>query len=124
MDDQQVNRYARQFGRQWRYAQQIIVTIAIVDFKVIVFTISKFGKTTSKCFKKWSKTRFSLSGEPSNPKDLGRCVRALQPIAIAITALEARNVRRFIFNSPVFSKTQYNLPGRSYPQAKVSFWSN
>ena len=79
LDDQQVNRYARQFGRQWRYAQQIIVTIAIVYFKVIVFTIPKFGKTTSKCFKKWSKARFSLSGEPSDAKDLGRCVRA--PVA-------------------------------------------
>ena len=76
MDDQQVNRYARQFGGEWRYAQQIIIAIAIVYFKVIVYTISKSGKTPSKRFKKWSKARFSLCSEPSNPKYLGPCVRA------------------------------------------------
>jgi hypothetical protein len=76
LDDQQVNRLASQFGRQWRYAQQIIVTVPIVDFKVIVFPIPKFAKATSKCFKKRSKARFSLSGEPSDAKDLGRSVRA------------------------------------------------
>ena len=89
LDDQHVNRFASQFRRQWRYAQQIIVTIAIVDFKVVVFTIPKFVKATSKCFKKRSKTSFPLSSKPSDAKTLGRRVRA--PVARCYCDISARS---------------------------------
>src|SRR6476620_5376626 len=109
LDDQKVNRLASQFDRQWCYAQQIIVTVAIVDFNVIVFTVPKFGKSISKCFKKRSKTRFSLSGEPSNTKDLGRCVRA--PVAFCYCENNGRDQKRAAihFNLlPAIRDRQYN----------------
>src|SRR5450432_1248407 len=76
LNDQHVNGPASQLGSQRRYAQQIIVTKAISDFEVVVITVPKFGKASSECLKERCKTRFSLSGKPSDAKNFGRRVHA------------------------------------------------